>query len=642
MNCKNEKDLITGCNYSIGGIHSIWILDINDFDGYVFNNDSLYDSMYVDNIYVKGNWYELQAVDEANFTEKVNNGAYQQQLTTFIGLYDADIQREMLKSTNSKFLVVFRTFTRKYFVFGSDGGVTLTYENQSGAKTESIGYSVTLSINSSYPLFELNPNYFNSEHTVNFIYKPIYDSYTCELSNGYNNGYQVANYAVRITTEGEAVDKNGKLCSDSGFKQAAMKLQGTSLPSRYDDVGTYTSDSILKGGITVKQINYLACRPQFQGTIKLDKNTIIANINDRIHSVKVTSENEWEITNYNSYYVISNYTSAGPGIFNTTITANRYGNRTLIYRNNYTLEEVELTVMYCVIVIPNDNLELNPEGDTRTISIMAQGGNEDYTISSNIPSWLTVSKLSNSQIRIVATENDTKLYRNATITLRHITDTRVTATISISQEPNFIITIPDFNYLTFRYYWTEADGRDLDTATVLINTGLVETNVSGETVTIDDKPVGWNMSGNTIAEVQKYLKFGGDNTGNGNEAVFIDWLAICSEENLPILPDVIHCDIYCNWFGEKRNGNMSFEINAYKGGEMVKDPENNFNYINSGGTLQFSSIETKYINAACSSNREDYKSKYTYTARVSYDKITQDARLTIIQGSSGNDCSTNP
>ncbi|NDV83956.1 hypothetical protein D0T87_18505 [Bacteroides sp. 51] len=132
--------------------------------------------MYVDNIYTKGDWFELQSVDEANFTEKVNNSAYGQQLATFIGLYDADIQREMLKSTNSKFLVAFRTYTGRYFVFGSDGGVTLTYENQTGAKTESIGYSITLNITSSYPLFELNPNYFNSEHTVNYIYEPIYDS----------------------------------------------------------------------------------------------------------------------------------------------------------------------------------------------------------------------------------------------------------------------------------------------------------------------------------------------------------------------------------------------------------------------------------------------------------------------------------
>ena len=636
MNCKNERDLITGCNYSIGGIHSIWILDIDYFDGYKFKDDSLYDEMYVDDIYVKGDWYELQAVDEANFTEKISNGSYQQQLSTFIGLYEADIQREMLKSTNTKFLVVFRTYTRKYFVFGSDGGVTLTYENQSGAKTEAIGYSVTLNINSSYPLFELNPNYFISEHTVNFIYKPLFDSYTCELSGGYNNGYQVANIAVRVTTEGEAVDKDGKLCSESGLKQAAMILQGTSSPSIYDVVGTYTSDSILNGGVSVKQINYNACRPQFQGTIKLDKNTIIANNDDKVHSVKVTSENEWQITNYNSYYVNSNYISGGAGIFNTTITANRFGNYTYIYKNLYTLEEVELTVMYCVIIVPNNILDMDGMGDTRTVTVTSYGGDEDFTIS-NVPSWLTVTKLSKTQIRITASENDSGSFRTATIRLTHTTDTRVSTTITVNQERNIVITIPDFNYLTFRYYWSEEDGRDLDTATVLVNTGLVENGI-----TIDDQPVGWNMVGTGITEVQKYLQFGGDNTGNGNESVFIDWLAICSEDNLPNLPDIIYCDIYGNWYGEKKNGNITFEINAYKGGTMVKDPNNTYNYINEGGELKFSSDETKFVYAACSSNRDDYKTKYSYVARVSYNKETQNATLQIIQGSSGNDCSSNP
>lgn len=293
--------------------------------------------------------------------------------------------------------------------------------------------------------------------------------------------------------------------------------------------------------------------------------------------------------------------------------------------------------MYCEIVIPNNNLELNPEGDdNKTVTVNSYGGDEDFSIVS-YPSWLTVTKLSKSQIRIVAGENDTQNNRTGAITVRHTTDARVTTTIKVSQERNIVISIPDFNYLTFRYYWDEADGRDLDTATVLVNTGLIENGVE-----IDDKAVGWNMAGNSIPEVQKYLQFAGDNTGNGNEAVFIDWLALCSEENLQNLPDVIYCDMYSNWYGEKKNGYMNFEINAYKGGEMIKDPDNSHNYINEGGELKFSSIESKYIYAACSTNRDDYKNKYTYTARVKYNKETQNATLEIIQGSSGNDCSSTP
>ena len=76
MNCKLNKDLTGDCKYSISGIHSLWILNIDDFQVYEFRNDKLYSEIYVDNIYIKGKWYELQTIDDSKFTEKFANGGY--------------------------------------------------------------------------------------------------------------------------------------------------------------------------------------------------------------------------------------------------------------------------------------------------------------------------------------------------------------------------------------------------------------------------------------------------------------------------------------------------------------------------------------------------------------------------------------
>ena len=266
------------------------------------------------------------------------------------------------------------------------------------------------------------------------------------------------------------------------------------------------------------------------------------------------------------------------------------------------------------------------------LSIMCAGGAGTYSVATNIShsNFVTYTANTNSfEIRV--SESDIEEEKTAVFTLTHDTSSDEKIIFTVTQEAAKIIKIPDFNFLTYRYKWTAEDGRDLDTATELVNSGLVD--ASG--TTIDGLAVGWNMKGNSNAEVTKYLKYGGDNRDSGNECTFIDMLALCSEEHLPNLPDKIYVDVYANWYGEKKNGYMTFEIKAYKGGEMVQD---GYNFNNVGGEEVYSGEQSKFVKAACTSNYSTYKTDYTYVCRVTYDKLTREASIAIQSDDSGKDC----
>ena len=323
-----------------------------------------------------------------------------------------------------------------------------------------------------------------------------------------------------------------------------------------------------------------------------------------------------------------------------------YGNGTFKFKNTYTQEEIDVKVQNLVLqstgmdvtgeqVTPTSNgVICSAAGCSIRLSIMCAGGAGTYSLSTNIShsNFVTYTANTNS-FEIMVSESDIEEEKTAVFTLTHDTSSDEKIVFTVTQEAAKIIKIPDFNFLTYRYKWTADDGRDLDTATELVNSGLVD--ASG--TTIDGLAVGWNMKGNSNTAVTQYLIYGGDNTSSGNECTFIDMLALCSEENLPNLPDKIYVDVYCNWYGEKKNGYMTFEIKAYKGGEMVKD---GYNFINEGGEEVYSGEQSKFVKAACTSNHSTYKTSYTYVCRITYDKLTREASIAIQSDDSGNDCHT--
>ena len=650
MDCKLNKDLIGSCNYSVAGINKLWVLNIDDFQVYEFKNDGLYSEVYVENIYIKSRWYEVQTVDDSKFTEKFTSGGYVQELNTYVAQFDSDIQAEILKTNKRKFLVLFRTNVGKYFVFGSDGGVPLSYNAETGTKGSSIGYSVTFSKSSQFPLFEVNPDYMVNGGGAKFQYMPVFLPIYCQLNDvSKNTGYQIATYAVKETTDkGESLDIDGNLCAISGKKQAIVILQGKSNPdsNKFVSEGTFTPDSVLKGGNVVKKLNYMECRPEITGSITANPNLITLTSKTKTKNIEIYSQHDWKVIQA-SDKADCNINEGGAG--STIAQFNRntnYGNGTFKFKNTYTQEEIDVKVQNLVLqstsmdaigeqVTPTPNgVICSAAGCSIRLSIMVAGGAGTYSVSTNIShsNFVTYTANTNSfEIRV--SESDIEEEKTAIFTLTHNTSSDEQIVFTVTQEAAKIIKIPDFNFLTYRYKWTALDGRDLDTATELVNSGLVD--ASG--TTIDGLAVGWNMTGNSNTAVTQYLKYGGDNTASGEECTFIDMLALCSEEHLPNLPDKIYVDVFCNWYGEKKLGNMTFEIKAYKGGEMVQDGKN---FINNGGEEVFSGEQNKFVKAACTSNHTTYKTSYTYVCRITYDKLTREASIAIQSDDSGNDCHT--
>lgn len=648
MDCKLNKDLIGSCNYSVAGINKLWVLNIDDFQVYEFKNDGLYSEVYVENIYIKGRWYEVQTVDDSKFTEKFTSGGYAQELNTYVAQFDSDIQSEILKTNKRKFLVLFRTNEGKYFVFGSDGGVPLSYNAETGTKGSSIGYSVTFSKSSQFPLFEVNPDYMVNGGGAKFQYKPVFAPIYCQLNDvSKNTGYQIATYALKETIDkGEALDINGELCSVSSKKQAIVILQGKSNPdsSKYVSEGTYTVDSILKGGNVVKRLNYMECRPEITGSITANPNLLTFTRKTTSKNVEIYSQHDWKmIQSSDKANCNINEGGAGSTIAKFDRTTN-YGNGAYKFKNTYTQEEIDVNIQNLILTSTGMDITggmANPtsggvyvlaDGCTIRLSLRVEGGTGTYSVSTNIShsNFVSYTAKTNS-FEINVSESDVEEVKTAVFTLTHNTSNDEQIVFTVTQEAAKIIKIPDFNFLTYRYKWTAEDGRDLDTATELVNSGLKDT--SGKT--IDGLAVGWNMSGNSNTEVTKYLKYGGDNRDSGNECTFIDMLALCSEEHLPNLPDKIFVDIYANWYGEKKSGYMTFEIKAYKDGEMIQD---GYNFNNVGGEEVYSGEQMKYVKAACTSNNTTYKTSYTYVCRVTYDKLTREASIAIQSDDSGNDC----
>lgn len=154
MTCFLTKNIKHSCEYDSGGIASIYLLDIRDFISYKFRDDNLFNECYVEEINVGDRYIQLDVVDESNFIESEENGIYKQELSTFIRSLEAGKLRNLLITKSNKYLVVFVTQGKAYS-FGSDGGASLSFTQQTGQLGESSGYQIKISKQSVYPLFEV-------------------------------------------------------------------------------------------------------------------------------------------------------------------------------------------------------------------------------------------------------------------------------------------------------------------------------------------------------------------------------------------------------------------------------------------------------------------------------------------------------
>lgn len=122
----------------------------------------------------------------------------------------------------------------------------------------------------------------------------------------------------------------------------------------------------------------------------------------------------------------------------------------------------------------------------------------------------------------------------------------------------------DFDYAVVRFDWSEPNGTDLDIRVDIIEPGRFVI-------------VGADRADND----GDYLFWGGDNqTAYGHEAVLVDFNQMI--EDYPS-EDEFRIRLRAFWYGILLDGNLRIDYISYKGGEMVRTPDND--YINVGGEV---------------------------------------------------------
>lgn len=254
------------------------------------------------------------------------------------------------------------------------------------------------------------------------------------------------------------------------------------------------------------------------------------------------------------------------------------------------------------------------KGGTYNFIVSAIGGSNDFYIEEGYDSsFVQLTKKGTTGITAVVSENVNETPRNMTFRVYHADDRRTFVDVTISQSENIVVPIPEFDFITIRYYWTSQGGRDLDTVTVVKNSGVSS---------LDGNEVGYGHS----YAVSPYLYHSGDNTGNGYESVYLDLTKVLANQP-DSAPDKFTMDIYFDWYGSRGNGDTNLEVVAYKGGSMIKD---GYNYINQGGKEVYRQSSTINTTSSCTGCSGRYETAYTKVAFITYDRKTKETTLTLV------------
>lgn len=189
----------------------------------------------------------------------------------------------------------------------------------------------------------------------------------------------------------------------------------------------------------------------------------------------------------------------------------------------------------------------------------------------------------------------------------------------VQEKAEQVITIPEFDYLVASYEWADSAGKDFDTATCFLNTGIPG---------VDNQMVGWsrNMQ-STSWTVGDYLTHGGDNLKSGQEAVLINMRELLSDTNFPKLPEDIMVGMWGNWYEKKGTGKITVRYVAYKGGKMVKE---GYGFKNQGGEMVYDGHVDTTVTAFGEQNNVNPKQLYTWFARMIYNKKTRDCFIQLV------------
>lgn len=193
--------------------------------------------------------------------------------------------------------------------------------------------------------------------------------------------------------------------------------------------------------------------------------------------------------------------------------------------------------------------------------------------------------------------------------------------INIFQEgAEQVIVIPQFDYLVFRYTWPESSGKDYDSATGFINTGIPG---------VDGQLVGWSYQwAHTHMEIGDFLTYGGDNTSSGAEAALIEMNKLLANSQLDPSQRDIRLKVYGNWYNSAAMGTglVTISFSAYLGGTMIK---NGTNFVNINGQTVYEGSAVAQVLNNGQDNNQDIPNLYKDVATMFYNKDTRDCFIQI-------------
>jgi hypothetical protein len=297
MDYKLISDIKPAPGYRVGGISHIWLLDIADFVSYKFEENNPDLRRMITAIVASSPFIELATMSGSSFTEDCADNVFRQKLSASVEPLSVEISSKLLVASRNKYLILFCSRQGQFFTFGSDGGASLSFTQQTGSENEaSGGYTVTIIKNSIYPLFEAA----DVRKTLPaYIYRPIFSNNTfCQLHNGVRSGYKLANYVLKETKESQALDINGNLCNQSGRKQAIYVLEGTLNPNPniYEIKGEYTASTKSIGGVSIVVRDIVQCAPYFANSITVPLRQLILSDENNI-TVLLSSLHRWQLMN---------------------------------------------------------------------------------------------------------------------------------------------------------------------------------------------------------------------------------------------------------------------------------------------------------------------------------------------------------
>lgn len=342
MNCKIVNDIVGCAKMFGGGIYPIVYLYDFDTTNIVYDGDL--------NIKEINGQYTLLKGAEWTYAMDIKDNAYQHKLSGSIVL---DALEEFYNAENQSFIIVFAEKNGDYKCFGDQFGAKLSFSQDITNEKSEISVSFG----------ELSDSVLKVVDATNFVRDRIYHvklndvNWVCEAAS---NGYKFPQYQTYTNYQGEPLDRDGRLVSITGNKQAAYKA--TSAPDGdYDIVDTYVGED--------KHVyDAINCPNTTTGSISVSPGVInLDTTGNPTAMLEIVSDNNWSVLNKDEIktFTLSAYNGI-QGTMRITVYNGLGGTERIEFINVETREVVTVIVNSYVINV-KETYEM--DGSDRMISI---------------------------------------------------------------------------------------------------------------------------------------------------------------------------------------------------------------------------------------------------------------------------------